>query len=123
MTGSMIRGSIFEKFIFLIKKFIKFIKDIEFFPTSMIISCVRILETLLRNSKQLNRGIGEIITKGTTIFFEEELWMTQYVKIGNLQVAKVLADFIDNEALPGTGVDRDKFWADFEKLIDDMAPK
>lgn len=123
MTGSMIRGSIFEKFIFLIKKFIKFIKDIEFFPTSMIISCVRILETLLRNSKQLNRGIGEIITKGTTIFFEEELWMTQYVKIGNLQVAKVLADFIDNEALPGTGVDRDKFWADFEKLIGDMAPK
>lgn len=49
--------------------------------------------------------------------------MTQYVKIGNLQVATVLAEFINKNALPGTGVDQEKFWADFEKLIDDLAPK
>ena len=28
--------------------------------------------------------------------------MTQYVKIGNLQVATVLAEFINKNALPGT---------------------
>lgn len=49
--------------------------------------------------------------------------MTQYVKVGNLQVAKVLADFINLEALPESKVDQDQFWVDFEGLITDLAPK
>lgn len=48
--------------------------------------------------------------------------MTQYVKIGNLQVANIFADFINNEALPESGIDRESFWAGFEALINDLAP-
>lgn len=49
--------------------------------------------------------------------------MSEYVKVGNLQVAKVLYDFVNNEGLPGTGLDQDKFWADLEQLIKDLTPK
>lgn len=49
--------------------------------------------------------------------------MTERVKVGDLQVAKVLYDFINNEALPGTGVDQDQFWVGFDALIHDLAPR
>lgn len=49
--------------------------------------------------------------------------MNGYVKTGTLHVAKVLYDFINLEALPGTGLDRERFWADFGKLVADLAPK
>jgi malate synthase len=49
--------------------------------------------------------------------------MSNYVKIGNLQVADVLYQFINEDALPGTGLDREKFWADFETLFADLTPK
>lgn len=49
--------------------------------------------------------------------------MSNYVKIGNLQVADVLYHFINEDALPGTGLDREKFWADFETLFDELTPK
>ena len=49
--------------------------------------------------------------------------MPEYVKVGNIQVAKVLYDFVNSEALPETGLDQDKFWSDLEKLIADLAPK
>ncbi|WP_174614444.1 malate synthase G [Virgibacillus ihumii] len=49
--------------------------------------------------------------------------MSDYVKAGNLQVAKELYDFVNSEALPGTGLDNEKFWMDFGKLVADLAPK
>ncbi|RFU64355.1 malate synthase G [Bacillus sp. V59.32b] len=49
--------------------------------------------------------------------------MTNYVKAGNLQVATELFDFINSEALPESGLDRDKFWSDFGKLVHDLTPK
>ncbi|WP_249871223.1 malate synthase G [Oceanobacillus saliphilus] len=49
--------------------------------------------------------------------------MTDYVKVGNLQVAKVLYDFVTSEALPETGLDVEKFWTDLGKLVSDLAPK
>ena len=49
--------------------------------------------------------------------------MTERVTVGNLRVAKVLHDFITNEALPGTGVDADSFWAGVDKVVTDLAPK
>lgn len=49
--------------------------------------------------------------------------MSDYVKVGNLQVAKVLYDFVNNEALPETGLDQDKFWSDFGQLVADLTPK
>lgn len=49
--------------------------------------------------------------------------MNEYIKAGGLQVAKVLYDFVNKEALPGTGLDRDSFWADFGKLVSELAPE
>ena len=40
-----------------------------------------------------------------------------------LQVDRLLADFIDHQAVPGTGVEPDAFWRGFSALIDDLAPK
>ncbi|PRA70282.1 malate synthase G [Pseudomonas sp. MYb187] len=49
--------------------------------------------------------------------------MTEHVQVGGLQVAKVLFDFVNNEAIPGTGVNAEQFWVGAEKLINDLAPK
>ncbi|MGN6580893.1 MAG: malate synthase G [Bordetella sp.] len=40
-----------------------------------------------------------------------------------LQVAKPLYDFIEQEALPGTGLDSAAFWKGFAALAHDMAPR
>ena len=49
--------------------------------------------------------------------------MTERVSVGNLRVAQVLYDFITNEALPGTGVDPDSFWAGVDKVVADLSPQ
>jgi len=49
--------------------------------------------------------------------------MTERVTVGNLRVAKVLHDFVTNEALPGTGVDPDTFWAGVDKVVADLTPR
>ncbi|MCO5785599.1 malate synthase G [Pseudomonas sp. G11-1] len=49
--------------------------------------------------------------------------MTERVQVGDLQVAKVLFDFINEQAIPGTGVQADAFWAGVDALLHDLAPK
>ncbi|WP_313288115.1 malate synthase G [Stutzerimonas nitrititolerans] len=49
--------------------------------------------------------------------------MTERVQVGGLQVAKVLYDFVNNEAIPGIGVDAAAFWAGADSVIHDLAPK
>jgi malate synthase len=49
--------------------------------------------------------------------------MTERVTVGNLRVARVLYDFITNEALPGTDIDADTFWAGVDKVVTDLAPQ
>src|SRR5690606_25772171 len=49
--------------------------------------------------------------------------MTERVEIGGLQVARVLFDFVNNEAIPGTGLNADAFWAGAAGVIHDLAPK
>ena len=49
--------------------------------------------------------------------------MTERVSVGGLSVAKVLYDFVQNEAIPGTGVEADAFWAGAEQVITDLAPR
>ena len=49
--------------------------------------------------------------------------MTEHVQVGGLQVAKVLFDFVNHEAIPGTGISADQFWAGADKVIHDLAPK
>lgn len=49
--------------------------------------------------------------------------MTERIQVGGLQVAKVLYDFVNNEAIPGTGVSAESFWAGAASVIHDLAPK
>jgi malate synthase len=49
--------------------------------------------------------------------------MTDRVTVGNLRVAQVLYDFINNEALPGTDIDPDSFWAGVDKVVTDLTPQ
>src|ERR1700741_2802960 len=54
------------------------------------------------------------------------LWrrnMTDRVSVGNLRVARVLYDFVNNEALPGTDIDPDSFWAGLDKVVTDLTPQ
>ncbi len=46
--------------------------------------------------------------------------MTNRVTVHGLQVAQELHDFIVREALPGTGLDGDKFWAGFAALATEL---
>lgn len=49
--------------------------------------------------------------------------MKNYVKAGNLQVAPELYEFINSEAIPGSGLDQEKFWSDLETLVQDLVPQ
>lgn len=45
------------------------------------------------------------------------------IKVGNLQVAKALHDFVNDEALPGTEIGQDAFWEGFEAILADLTPR
>ncbi len=45
------------------------------------------------------------------------------IEIAGLTVARVLHDFVIEEALPGTGVEPEKFWAGFASLVRDLGPR
>ncbi|MFA5119759.1 malate synthase G [Zavarzinia sp.] len=49
--------------------------------------------------------------------------MTARVARHRLQVSADLAAFLETEALPGTGIDIAAFWAGFDAMVHDLAPK
>ncbi len=49
--------------------------------------------------------------------------MTTRVQVGGLQVEKVLYDFVNEKAIPGTGIEVEKFWSEFDSIVSDLAPK
>ncbi|WP_026036802.1 malate synthase G [Limnohabitans sp. Rim47] len=49
--------------------------------------------------------------------------MTARTAIHHLQVANPLLSFINDQMLPATGVDQDKFWKGFNDIVADLAPK
>ncbi len=49
--------------------------------------------------------------------------MTERIHVGNLQVATTLHDLIVHEVLPGTGIQPEAFFQEFEAILADLAPK
>ena len=48
---------------------------------------------------------------------------TNYQSINKLKVSEELISFVDNELLTDTGITPKKFWADFDKIVHELAPK
>ena len=39
-----------------------------------------------------------------------------------LKISSVLYEFINNEAIPGTGIKQEEFWDSFSKIVHELAP-
>jgi malate synthase len=49
--------------------------------------------------------------------------MTERIDAGGLRVARALYDFIEDEALPGTGVAGERFWSALAAIVQELAPR
>ena len=49
--------------------------------------------------------------------------MTERVTIGGLQVARVLSDLLEQDIIPGTGVDAAHFWSELEAILEEFVPR
>lgn len=49
--------------------------------------------------------------------------MSQRVKVGDLQVARVLYDLVVNEIIPGTDIDANAFWQSLEQCLLELGPQ
>ncbi len=45
-----------------------------------------------------------------------------FIEKNSLKISSILFNFINNEIIPGTGIDSDKFWNSFEKTVHELAP-
>ena len=46
-----------------------------------------------------------------------------YIKVGDLSIAKPLYDLVKNEIAPGTGVDIKDFWPALARIVRDLGPR
>jgi len=49
--------------------------------------------------------------------------LKNYINIENLSISEDIYNFINNEAIPGTKIDKDKFWKGLSKVSHELAPK
>ena len=49
--------------------------------------------------------------------------MTNRIQKGGLQIAEELFNLVENDIAPGTGVDADHFWSEFENILNEYAPR
>ncbi len=49
--------------------------------------------------------------------------MSDRIPQGDISIAKVLHDFIEKEALPGTGIDAGAFWSAMTSIVNDLGPR
>jgi malate synthase len=49
--------------------------------------------------------------------------MTDMIRHGDIEIARFLHDFVNDEALPGTGISPDHFWDGAARIINVLAPK
>ena len=48
---------------------------------------------------------------------------SKYHSINRLKVSEKLFSFVNNELLNGTEISSDKFWAGFDEVVQELAPK
>jgi malate synthase len=53
----------------------------------------------------------------------DDIKMTAYRMLNGLRVAAEFADFIETEALPGTGIDAGRFWTTLADIVDRFGPE
>ena len=44
------------------------------------------------------------------------------ITVGGFQVAEVFFNFINQDVIPGTGIEQDKFWQSFEAIVNELSP-
>ncbi|MGB1008151.1 MAG: malate synthase G [Thiolinea sp.] len=49
--------------------------------------------------------------------------MNDRITVGSMKVSTLLHDFVENDALPGTGISSADFWGKLEALVTDLAPE
>src|ERR1700678_2650124 len=49
--------------------------------------------------------------------------MRAIVRVGRLEIDKVLYDFVNQQAMPGTGIEERPFWSEFAALVAAWAPR
>ncbi|HPE58945.1 MAG TPA: malate synthase G [Thiolinea sp.] len=49
--------------------------------------------------------------------------MSDKIQVGNLKVSTLLHNFVNQEALPGTGVSPETFWAGLDRIVHELAPR
>jgi malate synthase len=49
--------------------------------------------------------------------------MSERITVGGIQVDEVLYDFVNSQAIPGTGVDPDAFWAGASEIFTELSPR
>ena len=49
--------------------------------------------------------------------------MPETTKVAGLSVATTLFNFINDEAIPGTGLSSEPFWEEFAALIEKLSPR
>src|SRR4051812_7349937 len=54
---------------------------------------------------------------------QEDGVLSEWIQIGALQVAAELHEFIETEALPGTGIEPDRLWSALDAILHDLAPR
>ena len=54
---------------------------------------------------------------------QEDAVLSEWNQIGALQVAAELREFIEKEALPGTGIEADRLWSALDAILHDLAPR
>jgi malate synthase len=49
--------------------------------------------------------------------------MTERIRVGTLQIAKILHDLLEQDIVPGTGIEPAQFWQGLEDIVRDLAPR